>query len=169
VLHDRAKRFDMEPQNRHFNMSVNMFVGFWAKAGVGLEYSLLVTGHSMRPFLYHNRSVVFIVKKQHYEHRKGDIVLFQRDTGDIVLHRILCVSTKGTLLVNGDAQNWTETIRPAQVCAQVTRIRRKTRTVSVRNPVYRLCVAVWIRLFPVRPFLFWLRARLPKRKNGVCG
>ena len=112
---------------------------------------LLVTGGSMTPFLLDRRSVVYLEKDSGYEPKRGDIVMFMRPDGTWILHRISRLLPNGELLINGDAQSWTETIIPAQIAARVVRIRRRKRVFSVTNPVYRFLVWVWIPLRPIHP------------------
>jgi len=146
-------------------MDSDIFDAFWAEKGEGQEYSLLVTGYSMRPFLLHNRSCVFIQKKSQVKLRKGDVILFRRDTGKVILHRIVRVCADGSIITNGDAQCWIEAIRSDQVYARVTRICRTSRVFSADNLLYRVFTVTWVRLLPIRPFLFKLWAKLLRRKS----
>lgn len=112
---------------------------------------LLVTGTSMVPFLLDRRSVVELEKDTARKPRRGDIVLFHRRDGTIVLHRVIRAEEE-CLLINGDAQDWTEEIHPRQVLAYVTHIRRRKRRFSVTNPVYRLASTLWMPLRELHPF-----------------
>lgn len=122
----------------------------------GEEILLRVTGGSMMPLLFHNRSVVYLRRETAYQPRKGDIVLFRRLDGAFVLHRVHKLEENGCLVINGDAQRWTERILPIQVMATVTHFVRRKRDVSVESPGYRLYKALWC---PLR-FLHPLGARL---------
>ena len=68
----------------------------------GKEVSLLITGSSMSPFLIHGRDHVYF-RKPDRDLKKGDIVFFQRDSGQYVMHRILRIRKDGYYLV-GDGQ-----------------------------------------------------------------
>lgn len=124
---------------------------------------LLVTGTSMVPFLLDRRSVVELEKDTARKPRRGDIVLFHRRDGTIVLHRVIRAEEE-CLLINGDAQDWTEEIHPRQVLAYVTHIRRRKRRFPVTNPIYRLYVWVWMPLrwfHPIASRLFHIWHRIP--------
>ena len=90
----------------------------------GEELPLLVTGNSMVPFLLNRRSTVFLVREPDYVPRVGDIVLSRRMDGAYILHRIYKIRKDGTIVLNGDAQTWTETIFPQQICCRVTQDRK---------------------------------------------
>ena len=141
-------------------MSGKAFADFWAAVEQGREYSLLVTGDSMRPFLLHGLSIVYMMKESQYDLKRGDIILFQREDGAFALHRVFRVYSDGRLCMNGDAQIWTECIDPTQVWAKVVRVRRKMREVPVTNWFYRRRVFIWMALWPCRSFLFRWRARM---------
>ena len=151
------------------NMSTNAFDKFWSQVAIDEEYSILVTGNSMYPFLYHNKSIVYIVKKLHYNLKKGDIILFQRNDGAFVLHRVIKICSQNFLYVNGDAQSWKEEINTDQILAQVIKIRRTDNIFSVNNLRYRICVKFWMILFPIRPFLFKCRAKYIRERERLWG
>lgn len=128
-------------------------LGILLSAKDGDRFPLLVTGASMVPFLFNQRSLVFLEKDTGYVPKKGDIVFFARPDGAMVLHRVLEVREDGTLLINGDAQSWTEVIVPEQILARVTHIRRRVRVFSVNAPLYRLAVKLWMPLRKLHPIL----------------
>jgi hypothetical protein len=119
----------------------------------GDRIPLLVTGGSMIPFLFDQRSIVYLEKDSHYVPKKGDIVFFARPDLSLVLHRVVELRKDGTLLINGDAQRWTEVIHPDQILAHVTHIRRRVRVFSVENPYYRCMVKLWMPLRKAHPVL----------------
>ena len=128
----------------------------------GEELLLQVTGWSMMPMLFHGRSTVTLVRERAYTPKKGDVVLFRRPTGEFVLHRVCKVEPSGLLLINGDAQSWTERILPVQVVAKVTGFYRRRREISVGNRGYRIYCALWCPLRPLHPLgakavYFWHR------------
>ena len=87
---------------------------------------LLGTGTSMTPFLCHRRDTVYIRGIRHCtQPREGDILLFYRaDNKTLILHRICRRYRDGSVLVNGDAQTWTEHVQPAQMLGIVMQISR---------------------------------------------
>jgi hypothetical protein len=128
------------------------FLKIVTEAEDGSVIPLLVTGNSMLPFLLHRRSVVYLKKDSDYQPKRGDIVLFLRPDGTWILHRISRLLPNGELLINGDAQAWTETIIPQQIVARVVSICRRKRTFSTENPFYRILTRMWMPLRPIHPF-----------------
>lgn len=132
----------------------------------GAEFSLRVTGWSMMPLLFHGRSTVTLVRQRAYKPRKGDIVLFCRPDGAFVLHRVHRVEMGGILVINGDAQKWTERILSVQVTAKVTGICRRRREISVDSPGYRAYRALWCPLRALHPLgagIVYLWHRIPEK------
>ncbi len=126
--------------------------------------SLLVTGYSMQPTLLNRRSTVFLTRTSVYTPHRGDIVFFLRPSGDLVLHRVVRLLPDGALLINGDAQKWTETIHPAQVLARVDSFKRKRRVIQATHHLYRLYVRLWMPLRPLHPGLarlYYIWSRIP--------
>ncbi len=115
---------------------------------------LLVTGSSMSPTLLNRKSVVYLERDRSYVPERGDIVFFCRPDGALVLHRVLRLLEDGTLLINGDAQQWTEIIDPIQVVAHVVRFRRTKRETDVNSRAYRFYVRMWMPLRPIHPYLW---------------
>lgn len=135
----------------------------------GEEFVLAVTGWSMMPLLFHNRSFVYLRREENYQPRKGDIVLFQRLDGTIVLHRVHRVEADGFLTINGDAQKWTERILPEQVMATVTRYYRRRREYGADSFSHRAYQALWCPLRFLHPLgakavYFW--HRVPEKLFG---
>lgn len=64
----------------------------------GNEVLLVVVGHSMEPFLVHERDQVLLSPITR-EVRKGDIILYQREDGQYILHRICRIGADGYDLV----------------------------------------------------------------------
>lgn len=145
-------------------MNRDEFALLWKGMDSRAECPLRVTGHSMRPLLLHGRDMVHIRKYCGEPLRKGDIVLFRRSGGGYVLHRIIRMLRDGRLLMNGDAQVWTETIWPVQIEAVVVGIRRNGKRIAVDCPGYRAAAQLWMRLRALRPFLF----RWSRRFHRLC-
>lgn len=134
----------------------------------GGTFPLRVMGYSMNPTLGNARDIVWLVSPAERPPKKGEIVFFVRPDGRGVLHRLIRVLPDGCFLINGDAQSWTETIRPEQVIAVVSRFRRKNRQISCDGWSYRMYVGVWEFLRPVRPAIcgvMRLIGRIRKRRT----
>ncbi|MGL6200075.1 MAG: S24/S26 family peptidase [Lachnospiraceae bacterium] len=150
-------------------MRTGDFINLWRQVNYDAEYSLLVTGHSMRPFLLHETSVVYIRKWSRDYLKRGSIVLFLRENGSLVLHRVVNQYSDGRILMNGDAQCWSEEIDEDQIIAQVVRLCRTNRVISADNLLYRFLSQLWLAMLPIRPNIFRVLSKLKKGKKQLCG
>ena len=110
---------------------------------------LLISGSSMAPFLVHGRDTVYLSKITR-PLKKGDMILFRRETGDWVLHRIL-KAEDGIYTLIGDAQTWTEQVAHCQVYALVSAVRRKGKLLRTGNFLWDFFEYLWLRMIPLRP------------------
>ena len=111
---------------------------------------LAVSGSSMTPFLIPGRDTVYLSKVSS-PLKRGDMVLYRRDNGRYVLHRIL--RTDGELYTMlGDAQTVPEPgIRSDQILAVVSAVRRKGRIQKPGSFWWFFFRTLWIRMVPLRP------------------
>lgn len=125
----------------------------------GHEVSMLVSGSSMSPFLIHLRDTIYF-KKPDRPLRAGDIVFYQRDSGQYVMHRILRV--RGDVYdIIGDAQTEVERgVRRDQIFAIITRVKRKGKLIGPGDFWWTFFARVWTKLIPLRPLIAWAYARL---------
>ena len=124
----------------------------------GCPFPLAVTGLSMMPLLKSERDFVWLQKCESIQ--RGRILFFRRDNGMFVLHRVRKVRADGTMLLNGDAQSFCETVRPEQALAVVTQIVRRGKVIPWDYPLLRLWDLLWYPTRPVRPWLFRLYGRI---------
>lgn len=111
---------------------------------------LVISGSSMTPFLVHNRDTVYLSKVRQ-PLKRGDMILYRRDNGKYVLHRIYRAESESYTLV-GDAQTTLERgIRPDQVLALVSAVRRKGKLLLPGSFWWAFFQRIWIRLVPLRP------------------
>ncbi len=128
---------------------------------------LKVTGNSMWPMLTHRRDTVTLAPPPE-ACKKGDLILYCRENGQYVLHRIVRVREKDQFICSGDNQWQPEPVNAAQVFAIVTNFVRAGKCYSVCDSRYQRYVAVWVALFPVRrPLLFAKNCLLRLRRK--CG
>lgn len=125
---------------------------------------LRVTGCSMSPTLRGDRDTVYL-KKVDSPLRKGDVILYRRESGQYVLHRIVRLRDDG-LILSGDNQFEPEHLKPEQVIARVEAFQRKGKDYSATHLGYRLWVWLWVGLFPVRRPLIALRRRLGRVRRA---
>ena len=118
-------------------------------AGEGREVSMLVVGSSMSPFLCHKRDYIYFTKPDR-ELRRGDMVFYQRDTGQYVMHRIY-KRKKDDYYMVGDAQTQIEgPLRRDQIFARIIKVKRKGRIIEPGNFWWEFFEHVWIRIIPLR-------------------
>ena len=118
----------------------------------GREVSMNISGSSMSPFLCHERDRVFF-KAPDRPLRVGDMVFYQRRSGQYVLHRI-CKVKDGSYYIVGDAQTAIEgPVRREQIFALVTKVQRKGRVLAPGDFWWEFFARVWVRLIPLRPLL----------------
>ncbi len=97
---------------------------------------------------------------------KYDIVLYRRDSGQYVLHRI--VGINGTYTCIGDAQFDKEFgIRRDQIIAVVTSFYRGGRHRSVKNVLYRLYCRIWHYSRGIRRFIKNLAGWLKRHVSAL--
>lgn len=104
----------------------------------------------MTPFLVHGRDTVYLSRADK-PLKKGDMALYQRCNGAYVLHRVYKVNC-GMYTMVGDAQTHTEPgIRPEQIRAVVTAVRRKDQLLQKGSFWWFFFEKIWIRALPLRP------------------
>lgn len=115
----------------------------------GRVVSMLVVGSSMSPFLCHKRDYIYFTKPDR-ELRRGDMVFYQRDTGQYVMHRVYKRKKDGYYMV-GDAQTQIEgPLRRDQIFARIIKVKRKGRIIEPGNFWWEFFEHVWIRIIPLR-------------------
>lgn len=132
----------------------------------GREVSLLVSGSSMSPFLAHQRDYIYF-KKPDRELRKGDMVFYQRRTGQYVMHRIWKVKNDKYYMV-GDAQQEIEgPLEREQIFAVITKVQRKGKWIEPGNFWWEFFEKVWINIVPVRRVLVKMYGVVYKLKSWI--
>lgn len=115
----------------------------------GKVVSMLIAGSSMAPFLCHNRDYIYFTKPDR-EPRRGDMVFYQRDSGQYVMHRVYKVKPDGFYMV-GDGQTQIEgPLRRNQIFALITQVKRKGKLICPGDFWWEFFEHVWIRIVPLR-------------------
>lgn len=110
-------------------------------------------GSSMFPLLTEGRDSVLICSLDDTTPKRGDILLYQRSNGLLVLHRVYRTRQDGFYFV-GDNQTEIEgPLERSQLLAKVTHIRRKGQLFSIKHPIYLLISRAWLFLRPIRPYI----------------
>ena len=124
--------------------------------------SLVITGGSMLPMLRPLKDRVLLAPPEKYA--KGDIILYQRENGQYVLHRIL-QKKEGYSICCGDNQWEKERVEDTWVLAVVTDFYKLRKQYSVTYKGYRLYKWSWVTLFPIRRVLLWMVRGVYRLKN----
>ena len=131
----------------------------------GALLPLQITGSSMTPFLVPGRDSVMLEKPKR-SLRTGEMVLYQRDNGAYVLHRIVRRPQNGTFSIIGDGQDQIETgIREEQIFAVVRYATRKGKRQEPGCFWWEFFARVWIHLIPVRAQLRRIYSAGKRRKS----
>lgn len=121
----------------------------------GQEVRLTISGSSMAPFLIHGRDSILFSKPQ-TPLRRGDMVFYQRENGQFVMHRILHVKPEGLYLI-GDAQTQIEgPLNPTCVFARITQVNRKGKWIKPGDFWWWFFQTVWLRVIPLRRIIMGL-------------
>ena len=118
-------------------------------------------GYSMYPFIDPRRDEVVLAGIEDGSAlRRGDVVLYRRENGMLVLHRIYKIGQDGLYLL-GDHQTAIEgPVRREQVKGKMTGMVRDGRYMDVGNPGYRMLSVVWLWPRPARRAIMVPAARL---------
>lgn len=120
-------------------------------------------GFSMYPLLVPGRDEALISPAKQKELKRGDVVLYRRTQGILVLHRIWKIKEDGFYLV-GDNQTEIEgPLEAWQICGRLSAFVRKGKKISVMNPLYKLYAGCWLAL---RPFRHPLSVGIHRFKSG---
>ena len=130
----------------------------------GKSVKIRPTGGSMIPFITGDRDTVEI-KDVNPVLKRGDIVLYRRDNGSYVLHRIYKVCGDEYYML-GDSQNFVEgPIKREQIVAQSRYYYKKGKRKDNESPDMKVKYTVWFMLRPFRQTLI----RLNNFKRRIFG
>lgn len=121
-------------------------------------------GYSMYPMFLPGRDEALIESVSADSCRKNDVVLYRRDSGMLVLHRICRINKDGFYLVGDNQWKIEGPLRPDQIIGRLVAFIRGGKEIPVSQPLYRLLSSLWLFLLPVRPACFRLSAFL--RRNN---
>lgn len=128
----------------------------------GNSVPLLVSGSSMAPFLVHLRDTI-IISKPEDTLKKGDMVFYNRASGQYVMHRIHHIDRQGNLYIVGDAQTEIEgPIHPNQVFGVIKKVIRKGKILQKGDLWWFFFEKVWIHCIPIRNLVIKLYSKMLK-------
>ncbi len=127
---------------------------------MGKSVKFTVVGNSMFPIFRNGIEKVTVVKSDRI--KKYDVILYHRNDGSYVLHRVVGRGKLGYKLC-GDNQLVVEyPVKCDDVIAVMTSFERKGREISKNCLWYRLYSIMWCLFIPLRPLEFKIAYNLKK-------
>ena len=118
-------------------------------------------GYSMEPLLHNRRSLV-TVERLSAPPKIHDVVLYRRETGEYVLHRIIRIRGD-RYRIRGDNCNWSETVPKSRLLGVMTAFSPDGGDmIPVTDKAYQAYVRKHCRQLSLRNGILWLK-RLPGR------
>ncbi len=149
-------------------MSEQLYTTIAEELAKGNSVTCFTVGISMRPLLRERQTHVTLAPPSSF--RRGDILLYKRANGQLVLHRL--IRRRGDIcLIRGDNTYGLEKVPADRVIGVVTHIYRRGRLFAVENRLYSAYVALWCLCYPLRWLLWrlrtllWRMARILKKKG----
>ncbi len=125
----------------------------------GMEVSATIFGTSMEPFLKDKRDRIYF-RNTEGTIKKGDMVFFQRKTGEYVMHRVMRIRNHQYYMA-GDHQTFLEgPIETTQIFAKVVSVERAGVWLTEEDRIWKFYANWWRRLF-------WLRKVGNKLKRVI--
>lgn len=122
------------------------------KLSVGGDVLISASGDSMYPLFRHQKDQVRLSRVERTL-KKYDMILYRRDNGQYVLHRIVGIGENGFIL-RGDAQLVNEyPVREDQVIAKVSGFVRNGKEYTCQYFFYRLYAYLWTNTVLMRKIL----------------
>lgn len=117
-------------------------------------------GDSMMPLLRQDKDLM-VIRRIEAPLKKYDVVLFKRENGAYVLHRITKVCGLGVFMIGGDNRHYSEPIPEEQIIGIMTEVIRDGKHIPVTDPEY----LKYVKRVPFTRFRLKL-GYLPQRITG---
>lgn len=116
----------------------------------GKTLQLKPKGYSMYPLFVPERDEAVIAPLGGKRLKRGDVVLYRRDGGILVLHRIWRRRGDSFYMVGDNQVEIEGPLRKEQIKGMLVGVVRKEKYFSVKNPAYRAAAGLWLLLRPLR-------------------
>ncbi|MCR5639958.1 MAG: S24/S26 family peptidase [Lachnospiraceae bacterium] len=133
----------------------------------GQTVQIMPKGFSMYPLIIPGRDSAILRSIEDTEGHRGDVVLFRREDGTLVLHRIWQVSSAGYFFVGDNQLEIEGPINRRQLLGIASGFVRKGKTFSTKHPAYRIISGLWLVLRPFR-YVIETPVALVRRAYGHC-
>ena len=112
-----------------------------------------ISGISMLPFLGSYRDQVLVSKKDFYNLKKGEIILFKSYDDNYILHRIYSVTKNGYITMGDGNLHYDREIKINQIIGVVEKVYRKNKEIDCTNKLWNILSKIWMILVPIRKYL----------------
>jgi hypothetical protein len=143
----------------------DLYPAIRATIEAGGEFLIYPNGESMLPTLRPGRDAVFLSRVSRI--KRGDILLYQRENGAFVLHRVVKCEKGGTLSMRGDNQYYTEKgVEERQVVAAAKAFCRNGQRMECASLSHRAYLSFRTLTYPLRCFFFRARNKIRRTMKG---
>ena len=125
------------------------------------KYIFTPVGTSMLPLLRQRKDTV-LVEDSFGIFKKNDVVLYKRESGEYILHRILKIENDSFTMCGDNQTDLEKGIRKEQILGVMTAFWRGEKMVKTTNPLYRLYTNVWCFSLRLRRIMLSVYRRLFK-------
>ena len=122
-------------------------------------------GTSMFPMLRDNRNEICV--KSADEINIYDVVLYKRESGEYVLHRVLEIDKDGYVCCGDNQWVLEHGVKREQIIGKLDSWYKGDKEHTVRDASYRRYVKFWCRSLGVRHFILWFCHHYWKLSNKV--
>ena len=116
----------------------------------GKSVQLHPQGYSMYPLIVPGRDEVVISPLRDHVIRRGDVILYRRKSGKLILHRVYKRDRSRLFFVGDNESNIEGPISITQVYAIMTAFYHKGKKYKTSNFLYFFSWQVWLFLLPLR-------------------
>ena len=120
---------------------------------MGKTIQLKPQGYSMYPMFIPKRDEAILKSAEHTQLKRGDVVLYRRESGILVLHRIYKNNKNGFYMVGDNQREIEGPLKREQIKGVLTGFIRNGKYISATHPVYVLVSRLWLLLRPLRPVI----------------
>ncbi len=136
-----------------------------AKEGTDIPVEITLAGTSMEPLIRMNRDKVVIVPPDGNT-AVGDIVLFRRNDGAYVVHRVYRINGDQVVTLGDNCENPDKPISRDRILGKVVRIKRGNKIIDADSDRQRFSGRVKMKFLPLRKKYLHLKYVIRKNTGG---
>ncbi len=125
---------------------------------MGKEIKFTIVGNSMYPLFCNQRDKAIVAKCKKV--KKRDVILYRREDGSYILHRVVGKGKLGYKLCGDDQVAIEYPVKKENVIAVMTSFERKGKQYSTNCLWYRMYSFLWCLFIGLRPFKFKIIKKL---------